>query len=214
MAHADIWASAIGAWVPLANLLSVIEQETSVSPDEAARVLREPLESCNIDAEVVNSSGPFDYRCNSIYAKRVGLPDPDRLSPQDWRHVDWAAGTLGGHTIRVRWTDVIEQLRQVGLSLPSSDRKLTALAAQNTAKQNATERPRGGAPPRHDWDAFWIEVALYAAKHDIDPARRRDLQQHMVEWATGELQDHPDEATIRARLRRLYQRVAGGGSEV
>ncbi len=46
-----------------------------------------------------------------------------------------------------------------------------------------------------EWNSFWIEVALYAAKHDFDPdpAHRRDLQQLMVEWAARELDTHLDE---------------------
>jgi hypothetical protein len=53
-------------------------------------------------------------------------------------------------------------------------------------------------------------VALCAAKHDLDPdpAHRRDLQQHMVEWAARELDIHLDKSTIRGRLSRLFQVVA------
>ncbi len=155
----------------------------------------------------------FEFRDAWIHAKRIGDPDPDRLSPEDWRHVDWTASTLGGLKIRVRWAGVIHLLEQAGL-LRSHDPRLAALSPTGPAKQDAPVRGSGGAPPRHDWDAFWIEVALYAAQHDLDPARRRDLQQHMVEWARRELPDPPDEATIRTRLRRLFQRIVGSAPEV
>jgi len=41
---------------------------------------------------------------------------------------------------------------------------------------------RGGLPPKHDWDSFWIEVALYAAENDLDPEHRTELQRHMQKW--------------------------------
>jgi hypothetical protein len=62
----------------------------------------------------------------------------------------------------------------------------------------------GGGRPRHDWDASWIEVALYAAKHDLDLKHRQELQAHMVAWAAKTLCKPPDDATIRLRLAQLF----------
>jgi hypothetical protein len=56
----------------------------------------------------------------------------------------------------------------------------------------------------HEWEGFWIEVALYAAKHDLDPEHRRDLQRHMEEWTATQWPEPPDKATIRRRLQRLF----------
>jgi hypothetical protein len=128
--------------------------------------------------------------------------DPERISPKGWEYVNWKKGTLAGHPVRVRWEHVQQELATLAPNMGLDQRELPSGGSR---PGRATARA-GGAPPRHDWDAFWIEVALYAAKHDLDPdpAHRRDLQQHMVEWAAREL----DEATIRGRLSRLFQVVA------
>lgn len=63
---------------------------------------------------------------------------------------------------------------------------------------------RGGAPRKHDWEQFWIEVALYAAKNDLDPAHRTELQRHMRAWAAEHWTNPPDDPTIRGRIRRLF----------
>lgn len=70
--------------------------------------------------------------------------------------------------------------------------------------QDIPKRP-GGRPKRHDWDAFWIEVAWYAAENDLDVGHRQELQQHMVNWTAQEWQDPPDPATIRSRLAQLFK---------
>jgi hypothetical protein len=62
----------------------------------------------------------------------------------------------------------------------------------------------GGRPPTHNWEAFWIEVAHYAALHDLDPQHRAELQRHMESWTAENWPDAPDPATIRSRLARLY----------
>jgi hypothetical protein len=45
MADGELWTDAIGAWVPLAELLETTGREFDVSRQEAARILREPLET-------------------------------------------------------------------------------------------------------------------------------------------------------------------------
>ena len=62
----------------------------------------------------------------------------------------------------------------------------------------------GGRRATHDWEAFWIEVAGYAALNELDPAHRTELQKHMGNWTAEEWADAPDVATIRGRLAKLY----------
>jgi hypothetical protein len=69
-------------------------------------------------------------------------------------------------------------------------------------------RFRGGRPVRHDWDEFWIEVVSYAAEKGLFPEDRLQLQQHMQEWTAQRWEEPPDPATIRARLRRLFDTIA------
>lgn len=63
----------------------------------------------------------------------------------------------------------------------------------------------GGRPAKHDWEAFWIEVSHYAARNDLDPDNRRELQRHMEDWTAERWVDAPDVATIRNKLARLYK---------
>lgn len=75
-------------------------------------------------------------------------------------------------------------------------------AAPEKAKRNP-----GGRQPRHDWDGFWIEVVLYAAKNDLAAEDRPDLQRHMETWSTETWTDPPDAETIRKKIRALFARV-------
>ncbi|MFC7736504.1 hypothetical protein ACFQX4_11740 [Roseomonas sp. GCM10028921] len=90
-------------------------------------------------------------------------------------------------------------------------------APQPVTTTQATDEPKlaarntGGKPSRHDWDAFWIEVAHWAAEYTLEPAKRPELQKHMVDWATARDPCSPMEpATIRRKLAALY--AAGGAS--
>ena len=74
--------------------------------------------------------------------------------------------------------------------------------------QTSPSRPAGGRPPKHDWDAFWIEIVLFAAKEDIQPGDRERLRQHMNEWVAKNSKDPPEESTIAKRLKRLFDMVA------
>jgi hypothetical protein len=68
-------------------------------------------------------------------------------------------------------------------------------------------RSRGGRPPQHDWDEFWIEVVSYAAEKGLFREDRLELQQHMQEWTAQHWEQPPDPATIRVRLRRLFDTI-------
>jgi hypothetical protein len=68
----------------------------------------------------------------------------------------------------------------------------------------AVRRHVGGRPPKYDWEGFWVEVAWYAAANDLERENRTELQRHMRDWTDKRWDDPPDDATIRARLRRLY----------
>jgi len=75
--------------------------------------------------------------------------------------------------------------------------------------EKSTSATRTGRPPKHDWDAFWIEVAHFAAKNDLMPEDRAELQQHMERWAVGAAPNDPmDSTTIRRKLQSLFARRA------
>ena len=109
-------------------------------------------------------------------------------------------GSRSRHPIAVYWTDVETWAK------PRVERQSKQLAreAEEKASEAKAARNTGGTPLKHDWDGFWIEVALYAEKNELDPAHRPELQRHMEDWTARTSPKPPDGATIRARLARLY----------
>jgi hypothetical protein len=196
-ADANPWSNAVGAWVPLADLLQVVERELGIPQAEAARALRHPLESYQIRAEVVGwgerfCMSPHPPPDRSAWVLREG-GRPYRVSQEGWKHADWAAGTLDGYPVRVLW-------EHVKLQLPTIELRQTPETAKPERSNDA-----GGRPPKHDWDAFWIEVAHYAAANDLEPQHRQELQRYMEDWTASKWPSPPEPATIRARLAKLYK---------
>jgi hypothetical protein len=74
-----------------------------------------------------------------------------------------------------------------------------------TGAQVQPARPTGGKLPKHDWDAFWIEVGLYASENDLlFGVERTKVQRHMVQWSAEHMSDPPpDPATVRAKIKKL-----------
>jgi hypothetical protein len=70
-------------------------------------------------------------------------------------------------------------------------------------------RTTGGKPTKHDWDAFWIELALYASANDLFDVERTEVQRHMEQWSAEHMSDPtPNPATVRAKIKKLYDEVA------
>jgi hypothetical protein len=74
---------------------------------------------------------------------------------------------------------------------------------------DAAPRTRGGRPVQHDWDAFWIQVAMFAAENGLYAEERTKLQRHMQDWTAQHWPEISDPATIRARIRRLFDTIRG-----
>ena len=105
------WGAAIGAWVPLNELLSAVERELHIPSDEAARALRAPLETLRVHAEVTGWHIPtYQSRGAPIHADwtyRNGAFERRQVSAKGWAHVDWNNGTLDGFQVVVRWAHVL-----------------------------------------------------------------------------------------------------------
>jgi hypothetical protein len=67
-------------------------------------------------------------------------------------------------------------------------------------------RAPGGAPPRHDWDAFWIEVCIWSEANGFEERDRPALQKLMQDWTAKKWSEPPDASTIRKKLAQLYKR--------
>ena len=102
------------------------------------------------------------------------------------------------HLIEIRSIDIRRQWLDHQQHRPDAD--------QNAAASRANSSRRG-APPRHDWEAFWREVARYVDKNGMEPERRTEVQQSMAKWVAEHWASVPDDATIRARLKLLYDGV-------
>jgi hypothetical protein len=196
---ADLFASAQPAWVRLSELFGKIERDLGISTDEAVKVLRPALESFEIRTSLT-------YWDNRLPGEEVRTVDwacfrdgqTYCVSEEGWPHIHWEDGTLNGWPVRILWDDV--------------RRILTERQVHGAATTTAMGRARiggGGAPQRHDWHAFWIEVALFASRNDLFEVPRTELQRHMEDWAAKHMDPVPDSATIRAMIKRLYDAVEG-----
>lgn len=123
-----------------------------------------------------------------------GTIGPDPEHPTAWYHQH------GPHFREVRFLTA-DVLKVWPLQHPIE----TELSDQDVRMPVNGRQPRGGAPQKHDWEEFWIEVALYAAKNDLDPEHRTELQRHMRAWTAERWTNPPDDPTIRRRIKRLFE---------
>lgn len=152
----------------------------------------------------------------------------------DWEaaRVDWASGTVAGRwldqDIRARlkievpwrrveaWGDLplrilrnkIEQNKQKLDRNTSTENMSTQELKVDDSYRNSLDRSKGGAPQKHDWSMFWMEVAAYGAEHDLQEPDRLDLQKHMEEWTARKWLTSPDASTIRKKIVDLYRYLA------
>jgi len=195
----DPWDKAPGAWVMLADLFARIKKELNIGPEEAAMTLRGPLEGLRIRAELIGWGGPFTPNWVGPGAPAFrGLSMNDqayRVSSDGWNMVDWTSGTLCEHRIKLLWSDVRRELRPLAW-----DQHVTTSKAISPSKR----KPGPGAPVKYDWDAFWIEVALWTAEWNLEEQDRTRLQKHMEGWTAETMSPAPDASTIRGKLAKLY----------
>jgi hypothetical protein len=146
----DPWSKAVGAWVPLADLLVTIEKELGVPQADAARTLRHPLESYAVYTQVVGLNGPASSTRHSKWFAQ-GHPANSHhycVSQEGWSHVDWSAGTLAGYRIEVRWAHVVEQLATLA----------AAVKRRRASEAEAVRRKGGGARNEADEVNIWMRA--------------------------------------------------------
>lgn len=89
---------------------------------------------------------------------------------------------------------------------PSTIRKkLARLYKSASARMADPLRATGGALPRFNLDAFWIEVSIQTAAWNLEERDRPRLQKAMEEWTADNFRDPPDPSTIRKKLALLYK---------
>ncbi len=189
----DPWLGPIGGWIPLSEVLEAARVRLGVPKSVTSEIVRDVVRRGGLSGRVIG----WDYftrehlEMGKVVTRHHELPEgeQDYLTRAGWHRVELRSGTLGGHEVEVAWQEVTFLLRD-HIDEPS------AQPPRNT----------GGRSSRPDWDIFWVEVARYAALNGLDPQYRRELQQHMARWAAENMTDPvPDDATIRGRLRLLYE---------
>ena len=208
MMELNPWAGAVGVWEPLITLMKTVEREFGIAADEAAKALRYPLENYEIATRLVDYEGPLSMHGpgGRDLISWDDKSDDYSVTQAGWQHVDMKAGTLRGYKIEVLWAHITRALAPL---IDAETRRKNAVAAgvaraKAGAPTGEKDRTTGGRPPKHNWDAFWIEVAIYADANDLNEKHRPELQTQLVKWAAEHWVDPPDDATIRKKLATLY----------
>jgi hypothetical protein len=126
----------------------------------------------------------------------------------------YSSGGAQDRTSDETWHDVAFP-RSVVLCLWPAEGQAQFREADNV-RPAAAPQPRknqGGRPTKWNWDQFWIEVALWAAKNDlVDEDSRPNLTNHIVNWfATNNGGETPPDSSIRERIAKLFKEVEAKG---
>jgi hypothetical protein len=150
---------------------------------------------------------PASWRDLAIREGRDGSFDAEPTMPS--MSGAWRGITIAKADIVARWPpeDVARSPAIKDEPQTPSTRNLPAAEAVVGTTASRVGRASGGRPPVHDWDAFWIEVAWYAAENDLEAAHRHELQRHMENWTAKTWEKPPDAETIRKKIRELFARV-------
>ncbi len=71
--------------------------------------------------------------------------------------------------------------------------------------------PRRGAPPKFDWDNFWVEVCRVVHEDGL-PRTQIELVGRMAAWFDAHERSSPDESTIKKKLKPLWHAIRVDGS--
>ena len=73
-------------------------------------------------------------------------------------------------------------------------------------------KPRGGdegeRPALHDWKAFLIEVAWWAAKNGLQPEDHSNLRRHMSKWCEEYFDTPADNSAVDKMLEEVLERMS------
>ncbi len=109
--------------------------------------------------------------------------------------------------------DVPEGGIRIGLSdlivtRAERDRFEAAHGLNGNKPMRSGPRPGPGAPPRHDWDGFWIAVCRQI--HDNGwPATQAAMVRTLMDWLETNAGRAPDESTVRKKIARLWRSGIG-----
>lgn len=81
------------------------------------------------------------------------------------------------------------------------------LTGANPAPATASESARRGAPPRFDWDGFWVEVCRRVHEEGV-PETQGQLVRLMLDWFSETGRGVPDPSTVKKKLKPLWRLLA------
>lgn len=108
----------------------------------------------------------------------------------DWLDPDYFEETFSAADIEVRPSDA-----------PAAVRDLEA------PKAAATERSKGGAPAKYDWErAIAAIVFQWADEGSWQPAIQADVKNRLADWF-AERGEHPSDSLLKERARWLFEEI-------
>ncbi len=74
----------------------------------------------------------------------------------------------------------------------------------NAGKAQPSASRQRGAPPRYDWDGFWVEVCRRVHEEGV-PETQGQLVRLMLDWFAETGRRIPDASTVKKKLSPLWQ---------
>jgi hypothetical protein len=127
----------------------------------------------------------FGSAARKVYVRQAKMPETG-----EWRRITDPAG---------------------GVRMEAPDILMRACEVERFENAHGFARPRGsgpGAPPRYDWDRFYVAL-IRGLFHDGMPESLRVLVGEMQEWfiENSPAGEAPDESTIRKRINAVWREL-------
>jgi len=79
----------------------------------------------------------------------------------------------------------------------------------NSKPEPPTPKDKGGAPPKYNWEAFYIEAARHAHDEGL-PATMNEMVRIMAEWCQLEWGREPSLTQMKTKLRPFFNAIREG----
>ena len=98
--------------------------------------------------------------------------------------------------------EAFEQEQGVGAAEPATDKPAA------TSPDRKARPPGPGAPLRHDWDGFYIELCRQIHENGL-PSTQAALVRKLMDWFHANADQPPDESTVRRKITRFWKAGVG-----
>ena len=83
--------------------------------------------------------------------------------------------------------------------------------APRDASETSAARGGPGAPPKYDWDGFWIEACRHIHDEGIPPTQAA-MVRDLLDWFDKSGSAAPDPSTVKKKVSRLWKALQVGSS--